>query len=128
MTSPRLFTCAFFTTAGVDLLAHALTHAGPDALGINGIGRLVICLALGYLGARALKPLAVLLSTLAGLIAATFLTVCTYIVTGLAVAEANGPHRVFTLLLVTVLLTLVGTLLGIIGRHAMERTGRPHAA
>lgn len=121
MSSKRLFLYVALAVLAVDLAAYLATQAGPDVWGINGYGRALICLAAGFARGRTLTRARTLACTLGGVIAATLVTVSIYIVTGLAVAEANGPQKVYALLVITAAIAIVGTSVGLVYAWAWRR-------
>ncbi|HET7460429.1 MAG TPA: hypothetical protein VFJ82_04240 [Longimicrobium sp.] len=127
MSAKRLFVYVFFAVLAVDLGALVGTRAGPDVWGANGLGRAAICLAAGWAMGRMPAVGRAAASTFVGVIAATLITVSIYIVTGLAVEEANGPQKVYALLVLTAAIAIVSMLVGLVLSWSWRRLDRARA-
>jgi hypothetical protein len=128
MSSKRLFLYVFFVVLACDLIPYLLTRAGPDPWGVNGLGRALVCFLAGYAGGQMLTATRTMASTLLAVFAATLLTLAVYILTGMALEEANGPARVYALARITTVAAVAFTLLGVVVARGLGRIGHRRAA
>lgn len=127
MTPARLFRDVLVGTLCVDLFADMVLDSVPGR-GIHLLGRIVVCIAAGYAGARALGLLRTWFLAAGTTLVATMITTFAYFATGLAFTETFGPPHVLAFVAWSAIIGVVATPLGASAAALRQRLSQRPAA